>query len=70
LRGGGVFLRQVSAGTGLEFVAEQAGVIYRAFHARLSDLTINNLCNCDGCTQAGNLKVRLVGHWLLAHRAP
>jgi len=47
----------------LEFVAEQAAAIYRAFHARVSDLKINNLCKCDGCTQAGNLKIKLVGHF-------
>jgi len=47
----------------LEFVAEQAAGIYRAFHARVSDLKINNLCKCDGCTQAGNLKIKLVGHF-------
>src|SRR4030095_2343867 len=47
----------------LEFVGEQAAAIYRAFHARVSDLKINNLCKCDGCTQAGNLKIKLVGHF-------
>jgi hypothetical protein len=47
---------------GLEFVSEQAAAIYRAFHARLSDIKINNLCNCDGCMQSGNLKIKLVGH--------
>jgi len=47
----------------LEFVAEQAAAIYRAFHARVSDLKINNLCRCDGCVQAGNLKIKLVGHF-------
>ena len=47
---------------GLEFVAEQAAAIYRAFHARASDLRINTLCVCDGCRQAGNLKIKLVGH--------
>ena len=46
----------------LEFVGEQAAAIYRAFHARVSDLKINNLCKCDGCVQAGNLKIKLVGH--------
>ena len=46
----------------LEFVAEQAAAIYRAFHRRVSDLRINTLCTCDGCTQAGNLKIKLVGH--------
>src|SRR5262245_54768802 len=47
----------------LEFVAEQAATIYRAFHARASDLKINTLCVCDGCQQAGNLKIKLVGHF-------
>jgi hypothetical protein len=46
----------------LEFVADQAATIYRAFHARASDLKINTLCVCDGCQQAGNLKIKLVGH--------
>ena len=43
-------------------MAEQAATIYRAFHARASDLKINTLCVCDGCQQAGNLKIKLVGH--------
>jgi len=46
----------------LEFVADRAAAIYRAFHARAADLKINTLCVCDGCTQAGNLKIKLVGH--------
>jgi len=47
---------------GLEFVAEQVAAIYRAFHARVSDLKINSLCICDACMQAGNLRIKLVGH--------
>ncbi|MEO8303374.1 MAG: DUF2652 domain-containing protein [Betaproteobacteria bacterium] len=47
----------------LEFVAERAAAIYRAFHQKVSDLKINTLCICDGCTQAGNLKIKLVGHF-------
>ena len=47
---------------GLEFVAAQVAAIYRAFHRRVSDLRINTLCICDGCQQAGNLKIKLVGH--------
>jgi uncharacterized protein DUF2652 len=46
----------------LEFVAEQTASIYRAFHRKASDLKINTLCVCDGCQQAGNLKIKLVGH--------
>ncbi len=46
----------------LDFVAEQAAAIYRAFHAKASDLKVNTLCVCDGCQQAGNLKIKLVGH--------
>jgi hypothetical protein len=47
----------------LEFVAEQCAAIYRAFHQKASDLKINTLCVCDGCQQAGNLKIKLVGHF-------
>ena len=43
-------------------VASQAAAIYQAFHARAADLRTNTLCPCDGCTQAGDLKIKLVGH--------
>jgi uncharacterized protein DUF2652 len=43
-------------------IAGHAGAIYRAFHARAADLRINTLCPCDGCQQAGNLRIKLVGH--------
>jgi hypothetical protein len=43
-------------------VAAQASAIYRAFHARATDLRTNNFCPCDGCMQAGDLKIKLVGH--------
>jgi class 3 adenylate cyclase len=43
-------------------VAGRAAAIYRAFHARAADLRVNTLCPCDGCQQAGNLKIKLVGH--------
>jgi len=43
-------------------VASHAAAIYRAFHARAADLQVNTLCPCDGCQQAGNLKIKLVGH--------
>jgi hypothetical protein len=46
----------------LEFVADRVAAIYRAFHRRISDLKVNSLCVCDGCVQAGNLKIKLVGH--------
>src|SRR5437867_3364336 len=47
---------------GLDFVAEWVASIYRAFHMRAADLAANSLCPCDGCQQAGNLKIKLVGH--------
>jgi len=56
------FAWPAGADPSLEFVADQAATIYRAFHARASDLKINTLCVCDGCQQAGNLKIKLVGH--------
>lgn len=43
-------------------IADHAAAIYRAFHARAADLRVNTLCPCDGCQQAGNLKIKLVGH--------
>jgi len=43
-------------------IASHAAAIYRAFHARATDFKVNTLCPCDGCQQAGNLKIKLVGH--------
>ena len=43
-------------------IEERAAAIYRAFHARAADIKANTLCPCDGCQQAGNLKIKLVGH--------
>jgi uncharacterized protein DUF2652 len=43
-------------------IDERAAGIYRAFHARAADIKTNTLCPCDGCQQAGNLKIKLVGH--------
>jgi hypothetical protein len=43
-------------------IDERAAAIYRAFHARAADIKTNTLCPCDGCQQAGNLKIKLVGH--------
>ncbi len=45
-----------------ELVTTHAAAIYRAFHECAADLRANTLCPCDGCTQAGNLKIKLVGH--------
>ncbi|HJZ83221.1 MAG TPA: DUF2652 domain-containing protein [Pyrinomonadaceae bacterium] len=46
----------------LAFATGQVATIHRAFHQRLSSLAANNLCNCDGCEQAGNLKIKFVAH--------
>ena len=43
-------------------VAGHAAAIHRAFHARAAEIKVNTLCPCDGCQQAGNLKIKLVGH--------
>jgi hypothetical protein len=47
----------------LGFIAEESATIFRAFHRRASDIQVNTLCRCDGCRQAGNLKIKLVGHF-------
>ena len=43
-------------------IEDRTAAIYRAFHARAADIKANTLCPCDGCQQAGNLKIKLVGH--------
>ncbi len=39
-----------------------AAAIHRAFHRTQSDLARNALCPCDGCQQAGDLKIKVVAH--------
>jgi hypothetical protein len=43
-------------------IEERTAAIYRAFHACAADIKANTLCPCEGCQQAGNLKIKLVGH--------
>ncbi len=43
-------------------VAGHAATIHRAFRMRKTELAINTLCPCEGCRQARNLKMKLVGH--------
>ncbi|HEY3177920.1 MAG TPA: DUF2652 domain-containing protein [Casimicrobiaceae bacterium] len=65
LEGDAAFFYLPSASDGSfdpEIVARHAAAIYQAFHARAADLRANTLCPCDGCMQAGNLKIKLVGH--------
>ncbi len=47
----------------LEFVADQVARIYSAFHLQIKRMQASNLCACDGCTQAGNLKIKFAGHF-------
>jgi len=43
-------------------VAQRAAAIYDAFHARSEDLKVNTFCPCDGCQQAGQLRIKIVSH--------
>jgi hypothetical protein len=36
--------------------------IRKAFLDRRDELSINRMCSCDGCTQAGELKLKFVAH--------
>ncbi|MBX3217016.1 MAG: DUF2652 domain-containing protein [Labilithrix sp.] len=42
--------------------ADVVGSIRRAFLARRLELETDRVCNCDSCTQAGQLKLKFVGH--------
>lgn len=44
------------------WIAERVAAIHGAFHRRAADLAANTLCPCDGCQQAGKLRLKLVGH--------
>lgn len=39
-----------------------AADMHAAFHRKAADLKTNTLCPCDGCQQAGQLRVKFVGH--------
>jgi class 3 adenylate cyclase len=36
--------------------------IHHRFHAELGRMIAANMCNCDGCLQSRNLKIKVVGH--------
>src|SRR5438552_2246185 len=36
--------------------------MHRAFHEQQQWLVAHNMCSCDGCLQAGELKVKFVAH--------
>jgi len=44
------------------WIAARVAAIHGAFHRRAADLAANTLCPCDGCQQAGKLRLKLVGH--------
>lgn len=44
------------------WLAGRAAAIHDAFHRRAADLARNTVCPCDGCRQAGALKIKLVAH--------
>lgn len=47
----------------LSFLSEQVARIYRAFHARIKKMCAANMCECEACMQAGNLKIKFAGHF-------
>jgi len=53
-----------------DWLAARTDAIYGAFHACLADIAQNNLCPCDGCSQAGQLRIKMVSHAgdILMHR--
>lgn len=44
------------------WIASRVAAIHGAFHRRAADLAANTLCPCDGCVQAGRLRIKVVGH--------
>lgn len=44
------------------WIAARVAAIHGAFHRRAADLAANTLCPCDGCQQAGALRLKLVAH--------
>lgn len=43
-------------------LSRHVGAMHRAFHRTRADLARNALCPCDGCQQAGELKIKVVAH--------
>lgn len=63
LEGDAAFFHAPAPGAGAALPIEACtAAIYHAFHARAADIKANTLCPCDACQQAGNLRIKLVGH--------
>jgi len=64
VEGDAAFFYAPGAGTGAasKTATERALAMHRAFHAQQEYMIACNMCSCDGCTQAGKLKVKFVAH--------
>ena len=56
------FYAPTSAKQPHDWLALRTDAMYGAFHARLGDIARSNLCPCDGCRQAGQLRIKMVSH--------
>jgi hypothetical protein len=49
-------------GGGPDVAIDLALAMHRAFHEKQARLVALNMCNCEGCVQAGELKMKVVAH--------
>jgi len=56
------FYATVKSDADLQTVANRVGAIRRSFLERREELSVNRLCNCDSCMQAGQLNLKFVAH--------
>lgn len=56
------YVPSAAAGDDPSWLLSRVEAIYATFHQRLAEFASTNLCPCDGCRQAGRLRIKVVAH--------
>src|SRR5581483_2397334 len=56
------YVPRSAAGEDASWLRSRVETIHATFHHRLEEFARTNLCPCDGCRQAGRLRIKVVAH--------
>lgn len=56
------YVPRAAAGDDRSWLFSRVEEIHATFHHRLAEFARTNLCPCDGCRQAGRLRIKVVAH--------
>lgn len=56
------YVPRSASGSDPSWLLSRVEAIHATFHHRLTEFARTNLCPCDGCRQAGSLRIKVVAH--------